>query len=282
MSPTQTVLDKRGYCFLFPALGLPDPEGEWVSLTAAIGSPDKVNPAIQDPNVVAPMRFPTGEEEIAEIEQSGAIWLVPCLKSKEEDPLKDPEFFTIRVRRIPAASALPNPKRVQIAGGRRPLFIQPRPTQLYFESIGISTRPDDSPLSRDGGVNIGTEQEDFSQSISWSGRHGETITFFAFTPWLQQVTTNLIIECLRAGTVKPCEGVRTTIKLRAHPAKNDDFRTLDYIARLAEDKSPVREQDWKPLPAEATKPGVQRWCVNLARKSVNKQPISREEWGASN
>lgn len=70
------------------------------------------------------------------------------------------------------------------------------------------------------------------------------------------------------------------IQMRIHPADDGDFRSLDYVVRCSgqADNEEVPEDEWKPLPQHATKPGAQRHYVNTMRVSRGKRPFSKEEW----
>lgn len=314
-STRQTLIDERGYVFLFPSLGIPDPKGEWISLRAAIGTQDVATPILENPDTQAPLRFPTGQEHVIDLEQDGVVWQLPCLKP--ETIYKDPEIFTVRVRRFPLATAPPNPQRLQAPPGKNSICLIPPPKRLNlkvitgpgpeFDSIfseakkkgkydfihsssakkkgrknrraTLDSDTDDTAGEEGSGAEEQEKKiEDWSKKIQWSGREGQSKLIIFDPQYLQTILMDFFIEALRTNTMKQGEGPK--VKLRARPCAGDDFKDLDYAIRPKGDNRPVKEEEWKLLPYHGAKGGVHLYCLNLARKHVGKKEWSKEEWEA--
>lgn len=102
----RTIVDGRGYRFTLPFLGLPDPYGDWVLIEVATSSTDlemlKVPSKPINSSQLPSMRFPSGDCKTVSVKHDAAIWKLPVLGKAGDD---DPAFFTVKAKRVPAATA---------------------------------------------------------------------------------------------------------------------------------------------------------------------------------
>lgn len=99
--------DTRGYLFHFPALGLPDPAGEWVRLKVAIGRRDECfERMLHSVLEGGHLREGTPAYKVIEIELNGAVWFLPTTMPLESD--SELEIFQLDVHRMPASAAPPS------------------------------------------------------------------------------------------------------------------------------------------------------------------------------
>lgn len=110
-----TFVDGKGHRFTLPPLGIPDPQGEWVTIDAALttdqlDSLDSLNRAKRKP-LPRCMRAPSEDSVTIDVEHEGALWRLPMLQpvGKEET-----QAFTLRVLRLPPPGAEENASTSQL------------------------------------------------------------------------------------------------------------------------------------------------------------------------
>lgn len=115
-SRRQTVIDQRGYIFLFPSLGLPNlnPKGEFHLIRVAIGTEAQAKRLLYDSKVEAPRRYACDRYALFDIVYEGAVWIMP-LVAAEKDPSQT-EIFTLLVQRI-HPQIVPEPGRNRLPDG---------------------------------------------------------------------------------------------------------------------------------------------------------------------
>lgn len=148
MTPTirRTFLDTRGYIFVLSSLGLPDPttdsNGDTIPLLAVIGTQERSTPILKDLTTPAPLRHPIGQEHCIEIEYQGSVWFLPIVE--QESSFKDPEVFTVQVRRMPIEVAPLNLDRIVVDQEMEVICLQPPPREIFIEvqtgSGGVPSR----------------------------------------------------------------------------------------------------------------------------------------------
>lgn len=105
----RTASDGFGYCFQLPSLGLPDPDGEWVVVDAAVTTRD-TSKIPYDAKVFSQpcMRFPSKGIYTMPIKHEGAVWYLPMVDFHKSPRMgrkeKKTEFFTVRVQRLPLSA----------------------------------------------------------------------------------------------------------------------------------------------------------------------------------
>lgn len=102
-SDSGSAVDKRGHLFRFPSLGLPDPEGEWVIIRAAIGTRKNATSKLKNDSIEPPMRYAYQGCGSMDIEHDGAIWVVPLVAANHVSG-DATEFFLLKSRRLPLSS----------------------------------------------------------------------------------------------------------------------------------------------------------------------------------
>lgn len=108
-SPTHhNLVDERGFIFLLPKLGDPDPAGDWVCVKAAIGTKeDALYRLMHDKEVKMPLRKDLGDDRvIMPIHFNGSLLMVPLLKPASTDPNAPPEFFSVFAKHAPLGDIL--------------------------------------------------------------------------------------------------------------------------------------------------------------------------------
>lgn len=124
------------------------------------------------------------------------------------------------------------------------------------------------------------EEEDEEETEEWKNRMFDELRsgeIFHNDPWKQQVYYEMLAEAL-GNNVSINEDANPNIKIKFAPAPNDAYRGMIYAVRAEGDSRPIREEEWKPLPWYATKPGFQRYFVNMGRELGGHAPFGREEW----
>lgn len=94
------IIDQRGYVFRFPSLGLPDPNGEWIIIRAAIGPRDKAFAKVKNDGIEPPMRYPHQNCGMMDIVYENAIWVTPLVAPHQVSG-NGTEVFLLKTRRLP-------------------------------------------------------------------------------------------------------------------------------------------------------------------------------------
>lgn len=97
-----TFVDGKGYLFTLPALGLPDPKGEWIELQGAmtrnqLDTMDALSKAKAKASGKAILHCPASDCVTVDVEHQDALWLLPLLNM---DGDADPQVFSVKVRRV--------------------------------------------------------------------------------------------------------------------------------------------------------------------------------------
>lgn len=279
-APQQAAIDDRGYFFSLPTLGMPDPAGEWVPLKAAI-APLEMNSCLKlefesPATSTAPLRTPpTINCTTKLIEYQNALWVLPKVPPQRA-PSHTPEFFTVKVWRKPLP-AKPDLKATKIDNDEKLVCLAgttdwqffgrgsgPRTAEeldFHVKAMAIGCRNVDPPSS---GPRQPTAAElDIEREFTKEELDGNI-----FTPeWCEEID---LFKGTPAGTGRKKQ---THVQMRVHPQEHGDFRGMDYVLRAEGDFSPPRDDEWKPMPARATLPGVQRCWVNMSRWSMGRGPL---------
>lgn len=124
------------------------------------------------------------------------------------------------------------------------------------------------------------DQVDEEETEAWKDgmfdelRSGEV---FHNDPWKQQIYYEMLAEAL-GNNVSINEDANPNIRIKFAPAPDNAYRSMIYAVRAQGDSRPIREEEWKPLPLYATKPGFQRYFVNMGREMGGHSPFSRAAW----
>lgn len=97
-----TCIDGKGYRFTLPSLGLPDPQGEWVTIQAAlttnqVDTLDALNKVKDKTEGV--LRSPSEDRVTIDVLHEEATWLLPILQPEGRE---ETQAFMLKVRRLPA------------------------------------------------------------------------------------------------------------------------------------------------------------------------------------
>lgn len=278
-STNQAVLDPRGYFFSLPTLGMPDPAGEWVPLKAAIAplemlSSIKYQFSSPASTTAAPLRTPPATNCTTRlIEYQHALWTLPKVPPKSSSPSSsnEVELFTVNVKRTPLPSR-PDPRVSKLENHEQVVCLIgstfklagegprcPEELSLELKAMAVCCRNVDPPNSgprQPTAAELDIEKEYTSKEMDGN----------LFNPeWCDEID-------LFKGVAGPGRK-ETHVQMRVHPQMDGDFRGMDYVLRAEGDFSPVRDDEWKPMPARAMLPGMQRCWVNMIRKLVGRGPL---------
>lgn len=102
-SSQKSVMDSRGYLFLLPPLGLPDPTDEWVQVKAAIGTKQgALHRLVHDKSLKTPLRHKQAGTVLMPIDVKDGTLILPFFKPASEDPSSPPEYFSTHARYVPS------------------------------------------------------------------------------------------------------------------------------------------------------------------------------------
>lgn len=289
-SSRRTIIDNRGFAFVFPHLGLPDPAGEWVLLKAAIGFNEEIlTPLVNSDILETPLRHTDGQTSLVAIDFEGALWVLPLLKPRGS-PGAAPEFFTIKARR--QTPGWLSAERPELPGRSDWIFL---PMEAYakqkreFASLARSAPQGQQARSPFYVIDCGTAADTRPEKKAKERKKAEKpmteeevlmgCQIFR-DDWCREVYAELMREAAQKGDPSSVSPTGLKFRLRVHPAKNDDFRSLDYVVCGKDEDvgTSIAEERWLPLSPHATRPDAQRHSVNLLRRSAGKKTFSREEW----
>lgn len=272
--------------FKLPHLGLPDPTGELVLVKAAIGTKAAaLDRLVNDPTFKTPLRLEEDDCGMTGFDFQGALWALPLLKPAAS-PNAPPEFFSVKVRRMfPDAYDFPRTKL-------------PDHFDWVFYPMSVYKGLQNQSSAKDEQEELGgflfqggraSEARDAAKQTKKKKQRNpneeiselEALSMDIFEEsWWEGVQLQAMLEEFKLGNRSPKSPADLTIRVRVHPTPNDDYRGLDYAICRADDPSDAKppEERWKPMPPEATKPGGERYHVNLCRKSKGHKPFTKEEW----
>lgn len=296
MSPSSSsAVDKRGFFFVLPPLGLPDPGGQWCVLKAAIGvKKDVLLPLIQRDIQALPLREKGDEDGLHAVDCRGAAWVFPLIKPSSSP--RAAELFKVFVKRLPPREV--DALRVKLPPAcdwlRLPIETYAQQRQMDEQNSTPAPAQNLPELNGYHLVQWGTTAELTPDQTPWWEREekveGEMSEWDVLMrknmfkeEWYEQVYAEKLREEAQRG--KAIDGATLRVRTRIHPAKNDDFRSLDYIVVTESEviqhtaaNTPFPEHRWKPLPLNAMKPGAYRQNINIVRRDAGKRIFSREEW----
>lgn len=281
------VMDQRGFIFALPHLGLPEPEGEWCHLKAAIATTaEALDLLLNDTALQAPLRC-EGEVRFP-IEFEGALWLLALPEPQSiSATVGAPEFFTVKVKRL-FPDALEVPRREAPPGcdwAFIPMFVykdlvgKKKSVHLIFAAGTAMQAKALTQEKSNKKKNKGSSSKKVDQKITKSDVFSGNIFN---EEWRRAVTINTMIEETQRGDHID-DSSQLSVTLRVHPADDHDYRSIDYAVVVVSkgdegEGSTEGEKSWKPLPAGALKPGADRFFVNMVREANGKMPLSKEEW----
>lgn len=266
----QHVIDNRGFFFVLPKLGLPDPGSGWVTVMAAVGvvtNGDRIVKQLQGPIKGLEERKPAENCEFLSVDFQGGTWLLPKV-APQSSPSIETEIFAVKVKR--SGSGFPQDHtRLKLAddqnvvcipgpadfSARRKAFAKLKEDHkdLYNEAMAWVRRP--SPLVASSSSSSQRQPTAAELDIERGFSDWEVVSGSSFTP-----------EFTRAMRAVHGEDIRITQGILPDP--KGDIRGLTYAVRQKGDTSPIREEEWKHLPANAMVPGLQRYHVNLVRRML--------------
>lgn len=152
--------DDRGYLFHLPSLGIPDSEGEWVTVRAASGTKEQCASLLTNGKPLdAPLRDPRGKDKVVDTEFQGCVWLLPTTHLQEDESKS--ELFSVRVYRKPAASVPGRRERMRHANSVQAVFVNKSKHEWdVFKSMRPKVENATLPESKAAKLN-----EDFSVPI---------------------------------------------------------------------------------------------------------------------
>lgn len=295
----KSVLNLRGYAFNLPTLGLPDPEGEWVIIKAAIGLRDQALPLVTKYSVAPAVRYAYQGCGMLDVEYQGAVWILPLVGPHKLNEDAEAELFLLKTRRLPLSSSRKH-CRTKLPNGDNPFHLVHRKGMAQFEVSTRTTVSDDKAfwameLSQDGEQ---SEEEEVS-----SEEEGPLSAFDhirAHLPELIKVVKDKeknVIEWDESPqsaleeawytktmrkAIQDAKLTRTPISprgpgfsLRSLPC--GEGARFDY-AILLDDREVPRFDEWRRLPMHAFKPGRALSFTNQVRKHWGKRPLTEKEW----
>lgn len=116
MSPSQTLVDYRGYFFQFPTLGLPNRSGEFLKPKMVIATKDvkDVNGLFWKPTD-APLRYAPKDCASVQVEYEGSVWILPLVPPQKSYP--ETEIFSVQCRRELLTSMPSCDTRIKVEDG---------------------------------------------------------------------------------------------------------------------------------------------------------------------
>lgn len=301
LASSQTIVDERGWSFQLPALGIPDPAGEWTPIRAAIGKREACNSLLLDRGTRAPLRHLKGEYTVKEIEYEDAVWILPLLPSEGLD--QEPYIFTVNVHRV-RVSAAPETPRLKISIPVRIVFYNPVAQRLEcnpdFLGLGDPAALAESELLRIcidpspsqcnpatfattlyGNMSNLTAAERKKRISEERDRAHEALSAMSNDAvsegWLREIYQDAVAAGLRRSPVFNED--RPIFKVRVSHEPDRDVRGLDYaLVADDEDFTAPKGGNWLPVPPHAFTPEYVRAVVNLFRSGVGKRLFSKAEW----
>lgn len=94
-------MDERGFVFLLPNVGLPDPsaDGDWVSIKAAIGPKEESLCRLNgDQELELPVRQKEHDTVLMPIGLERSILILPLVKPTSSSPNAPAEYFTVMAK----------------------------------------------------------------------------------------------------------------------------------------------------------------------------------------
>lgn len=112
----QTLVDQRGYIFLFPSLGLPDldSKGTFHLIRVVIGTEATAKKLLYDNKVEAPRRYAREGYAMFDLLYEGAVWIMPLVAAEKD--AKETEVFSLLVQRL-HPKIVPDPGRIKTRDG---------------------------------------------------------------------------------------------------------------------------------------------------------------------
>lgn len=303
-SSNQSVIDKRGYIFSLPTLGLPDLAGEWVHVEVAIASKDAGILALNAGAYDAPRRFPCSQDSVIDVEYEGAVWILPlCAPEKSAN---DTEVFTLKARRH-LASSLPDPKRIKLLDGLGMWCVEhqeglasfksstktptakKRPTEenekAFWTSkfaallIGLGPQAYDSKIFNARWMKLNTS----AHLSGWHSAQGKEqppadwaqSTENAFEEkWSAEVQAQALVEAVKGGASPDMDPPNFQLQARM---KGEEV-ILEYACVFDDERGKrASEGKWKVVPPRAWRLGYELKFVNQVRKTYGKKPLTEEE-----
>lgn len=283
----QYLMDERGFAFVLPHLGLPDPAGEWAIVPAAIGLRQDVLERLVHDNALHFSVIRGGGSDTALVPAifQGALWILPLFKPASPSPAAPPEFFYAKAWRL-----LPD----TLAG------VEGRPNELEYtcDWVVYSMTSYTDQMEANSSAATSTQSQHQGQSFrtyriecgpAWyakfQAQHAlleddvlEGDNIFK-EEWCKQTFLERSAAHRDSGHSSDLDARELRIRVRVRPAKGNDFTSLDYAIVGKGNASPsLSDEDWLPVPSYATKPQAMRHAVNIARRGAGKSVFSEEEW----
>lgn len=293
-SSSSSSVDDRGFFFVLPQLGLPDPGGEKVEVKAAIGIKEEVLLPLFQSNINdLPLRAYDDNATLTGLDYRGSAWLFPLVQPPSLP--SPPQFFKVLAKRV-LPQTLPTQRNKLIAEAewvRIPIKVYTRQMRAERSNFKPSEEsaseleryhllewgkfaeltPDLTPLDEREEVVEG-EMTEWDVLMDKS-----TLT----KEWTQETYFRKMREAAQRG--ESIDITTLKIRTRIHPAEDNDFRSIDYIVVTQEETIKYMaagkgfpEERWEHLPLEAMKPGAYRVSVNIHRLDAGMKAFSREEW----
>lgn len=310
--PSAINLDQRGYIFAFPALGLPDPAGEWVHLKVGIGSKERAIPKLNDGASSAPRRFAGEESKVLDVEYEGAVWLLPLCAPQQA--ACDTEVFTIKARRVPAASFS---KCIELPNGLPMWYIKHLEGFAAFHTPSVdkaqplqppkTAREDDEEtfwacllssllqvkdtskklpadftiadwpsklITTSHSASLGKKEQKPRRTriLDWRYHPNDALS----QAWyLRAMTDSLLAAGKKSTRIDP---FAVGIIMRSTPGEEGTYEILFEYAFTFVEQSPVPpDEQWKRVPLRAWNPGYELKFVNQVREMYGQEPLTEDE-----
>lgn len=268
---------------MLPRLGLPDPAGEWHTVKAAIGKKADVVDLVVNPSIQTPLHpeVPFNDTAVVGVEFQGAFWVLFLLKPKSFSPTAPPEFFTVKLKRGPAAGRLPI--SASLKDDIDWIFW---PMSAFEEQMNAVASPASAakmvlrPLYGCGRAADVKRWQDYESRArrdvsKQEARERDIID----ADWDVALHGETVLTAVSQGDESLSSGRELVTLIRIHPAPDGDFRSIDYVVHCrSEAVASISEHRWKPLPPQATRPDGDRKFVNLYRAAAGKKRFNKEEW----
>lgn len=282
-SPLTPHMDERGFFFVLPHLGLPDPAGEWHVIKAAIGRMRDVVELAVNPSIQTPLR-PRGafnDTGLVPIEFQGAMWILYLFKPQSSSNTAAPEFFSVRLKRGPPNPRFPSTK---LKDDIEYLFWPMSAFEEQMEAIANPsiTELTSRPLYGCGRLEHITKWKEYEQRAKRDVTEEEALRGDIINAdWDKPLHQKAVLAAAERGEESLMTGVDFGTCIRIHPAPDGDYRSIDYAIRRRNDRNlPFPEESWKTLPSCGSRPDGDRKFVNQFRAHAGKEPFSKEEWAA--
>lgn len=292
-SRPQNFVDERGYAFMLPELGLPNPSGEWHMIQAAVGPKGLGTPAyFYDASKKDPRRYASPSCGLLEVESEGALWILPIVTPLKTLPAI--ESFHVKARRV-RLDTVPKKERLQFPDNVEAFVVyeeDPAAGETHDNAAAATssraataTEADEdtfwehsltsvfSPERKKGRYEVGMRQskhteEESKARLKWLEAPDQALD----QTWCQQQ----MLQAFQEAELTKVRGASFSpgFSLQAVPCGQSVRFEYAITTRKGH---PAQPHDWRPLPSRAFKPGKELIFVNQARQRLGKRAYTQQE-----